>query len=285
MLSIPNVLGAEECGLTNLATCIPEKIYDFFINLLNAPLQPLLALVRSMLENAPSIELFQPIWGIIVYCISMFYGILIIYSGFKLLTSGHNVIKREIAKEWLKNTVIMIVLIQASFYLYKIILEMGAMMSSSVLSMVNPHFFLITIDNIVNVGLEFIFLNGYVIVLFFTALLLLIRYLIVCFGVLFAPIGIFCYFIPPLRSYGKLTLNILGLFIFVTFLDAIIILACSLLIEIPLFANFKILVMISCFSIVNFVFFILIKHVITKSGTADAGDKVAQAVKYIAMFA
>ena len=43
LLFIPIVFGAEDsCGLTNLASCIPEKIYDFIINILNAPLQPLL---------------------------------------------------------------------------------------------------------------------------------------------------------------------------------------------------------------------------------------------------
>tara|TARA_Y100000310_G_scaffold218732_1_gene220030 strand:- start:3213 stop:3785 length:573 start_codon:yes stop_codon:yes gene_type:complete len=188
------------------------------------------------------------------------------------------------AKEWLKNTVIMITLIQASYYLYSLVLDLGSALTTATLSLVNEHFFLLTADNLLNLGLEFLFLSFYLLILFFTILFLLIRYLVVAFGVLFVPVGIFCYFIPPLKSYGKLILNMLGMLIFITFLDAIIILACSKLIELPFFANIKILVMIACFFIVNLVFIILSKHIISKTSIGDGGDKVAQAVKYIAMF-
>jgi len=214
---------------------------------------------------------------------SLFYGLLFVYSGFQFLFSGHDVMRREMAKEWLKNTVIMIVLIQASFYLYGLFVDLGSIMTSSVLSLVDQHFFMITADNLVNTGLEFLFILVYVFVLLLTVLFLVTRYLIVAFGVLFTPIGIFCYFVPPLRSYGRLILNILGMCIFVTFLDAIIILACSMLITIPLFQNFKIIVMINCFMIVDLLFIILIKHIIQKTSIDKGASNVAQAVKYIGM--
>lgn len=274
---------AEDCGLTNLASCIPQKIFDYFMGIVNAPLQPLLSLVRSLMENPPSIDLFKGLWLIIVYCISIFYCFLILYAGAQFMLSGHDVVKREMAKEWLKNTVLMIVLIQASFYLYGLVLEIGSSMSAGVLSLIDPHFFLLTADNLTNVGLEFIFITFYLLVLIITVLILVIRYLLVVLGVLFVPIGIFCYFIPPLRSYGRMILNLLGMLIFITFLDAIVILACSMLMNIELFQNFKILIMISAFSITNMLFIILVKHIITKSGMADAGKSISEAVKYIAM--
>jgi hypothetical protein len=285
LLIIPSTFAAE-CGLTNLASCIPEKMYEFFIGVLNAPLQPLLFLVRSLMENPPSIDLFLSVWAIMVYCVSLFYGFLFIYSGFQFLFSGHNVIKREIAKEWLRNSVIMITLIQASFYLYGLVLEISAMLTSSVLSMVDEKFFLLTADNIANIGLEFLCSIFYVLVLFITILLLLIRYLIVSFGVIYVPVGLFCYFIPPLRSYGKLVLHMLGSFIFITFIDAVIILGCSMLIEIPLFENIKILVMIACFSIINIMFIIMtIKAIFKAVFSSGGGESISQAVKYIAMLA
>lgn len=282
ILALPMVR-AEECGLTNLATCLPQSIYDFLLQILNAPLEPLLGMVKLFLETSPSVEIFHGVWAIIVYCLSLFYGLLFLYSGYQFLFSGHNVIKREMAKEWLKNTIIMIVLIQASFYLYGLVVDLGSTMSSAVLQLVDPEFFLITADNVVNIGLEFLLVGTYALVLFFTMLCLAMRYLIVAFGVLFAPIGIFCYFIPPLKSYGRLILNLLGMTIFVTFLDAIIILACSLLITIPLFASIKIIVMINCFLLVNSSYLFLAKHAISKSSLSDSGEHLAQAAKYIAM--
>jgi len=281
LLFIP-VVSAEDCGITNLATCIPQKIYDFALNLFNAPLEPLLNLVKNLLQSAPSIDLFHGIWAIIIYCLSLFYGILFVYSGFQFLTSGHDVIRREMAKEWLKNTVIMIVFIQASFYLYGLVVEIGSRMTSSVLSLTDPHFFMLTADNLVNVGLELLFIILYVIILLLTSLFLIMRYLIVASGILFVPIGIFCYYVPPLRSYGKLILNILGMFIFITFLDAIIILACSMLITIPIFQNVKILVMITCFMIINWLFVILTVHIIHKTANSGGSEKLTQAAKYIA---
>jgi hypothetical protein len=107
--------------------------------------------------------------------------------------------------------------------------------------------------------------------------------MVVAFGVIFIPIGIFCYFIPPLRSYGRLIINIIGMFIFITFLDAIIILASSMLISISLFQDFKILVMITCLIIINLLIIILTKHVITKTGISESGEKFAAAINYIGM--
>ena len=101
-----------------MAACIPEKIYEFFISVINAPLQPLLSLLKNLLSTTPSIELFIGIWSIIVYIISCFYVFIILYAGFQFMFSGFDVVKREMAKEWLRNTVLMIVFIQASFYLY-----------------------------------------------------------------------------------------------------------------------------------------------------------------------
>ena len=283
IFTLPNVHAETECGLTNLGSCIPEKMYEFILNLINAPLEPLLELVKNLLQAQPSISLFHGIWAIVVYCISMFYGLLLIYAGMQFLFSGHNVVRREMAKEWLKNVIIMMVLIQASFYLYDLAIELGSVMSSSVLSLVDPLFFMLSADNIINIGLEFFMVFIYVITLIFTLFFLVMRYLVVALGVLFVPIGIFCYFIPPLKSYGKMILNLLGLFIFINFLSTIIILACSMLITIPLFQNIKIVVMINCFGILNLLFILLAKHVVTKTGMTDGAEKVVQAGKYIAM--
>src|SRR3989338_11653451 len=147
-----------------------------------------------------------------------FYIFLFLYAGFIFITSNSNPMRRTQAKEVIKDTFIMIILIQGSFYIYDLILNLNSILSNAVLTLIEPEFFLITVDNIVNVGLEFLFSIAYVRVLFLTVLLLVMRYIIVSLGVILFPIGIFCYFIPPLRSYGKFIIHLLGVFIFVTFL-------------------------------------------------------------------
>ncbi len=275
----------EKCGLTNLASCIPEKIYEFFIGIINLPIKPLLYFIKSLIGEPVSINIFQGIWAIIIYILSMFYGLLFIYSGFNFLFSGMDVIRREMAKEWLKNTVIMIVLVQASFYLYDLFLQLVSVMTSSVLTMVDEHFFMITADNIVNIGLEFLMVPTYVFVLLITVIVLVARYIVLAVGAVFVPFGVFLYFIPPLRSYGKFILHFLGMLGAVAFIDAIIILACSMLVEIPLFENFKIVVMIVCFIIVNITHLLVAKMVIGSASFESGREGIAQAAKYIAMFA
>jgi len=248
-----------------------NTIINSFLVLVNAPLQPLLSFIKSLLASEVQLSLFVPLWAIILYVLSLFYGILLFYAGFNFMISGYDMVKRAKAKEWLRNILIMIVLIQGSYFFYSSTLAINGRMTSGIINMIDPHFFLITADNIVNVGLELLFTVFYVASLFMAALLLTLRYIIIAGGIVFVPIGIFLYFIPPLRDYGKLILSFLGVCIFISFFDAIIFLICSKVIDIPLFSNFKILVMISAFSLANFMmlYFMLFSAIRSAFKTAE----------------
>jgi hypothetical protein len=273
----------SECGLMNLATCLPEKLYDFLLNILNAPIQPLLDFTKSLLTEPVNLSLFSSIWAIIIYVLSLFYGLLMLYSGFNFIISGYDAEKRNKAKEWFRNIFIMIVLIQASYFLYSLIIDINALLTSGVINIINENFFLLTADNIVNLGLQFIFALFYGLTLFFTVLFLTLRYIIIAIGVVFIPIGIFFYFIPPLKEYGKLIMNFLGTCIFVTFFDSLILLASSKITEIAIFANFKILVMISAFSMANLLMFYLMFFTAIKSAL-KTGEKVSVTVASVAKY-
>ena len=71
------VAKADDCGITNLASCIPEKIFEFFLSVLNAPLQPLLDWIHSLMTEPVNTGLFASIWSIIVYILSLFYGLIL----------------------------------------------------------------------------------------------------------------------------------------------------------------------------------------------------------------
>ncbi len=284
LILIP-LVKAEECGLLNLASCIPEKIYSFILEMMNASIYPLLSLTQSLLTEPVKISLFSSLWAIILYVISLFYGILMLYSGFNFMFSGYDAIKRAKAKEWFMNIFIMIILIQASYFLYELILNVERLLTSGVINLIEDNFFMITADNKVNLGLQFFFIIFYAGTLLITVLFLTIRYIVVIIGIVFLPIGIFCYFIPPLSTYGKLILNFLGVCIFITFFDALIFLVCSQLVQINLFENFKILVMISAFSLANFLMFFLMLFSAIKSAiktTEKTTGTIVAVAKYFA---
>ena len=71
-------------------------------------------------------------------------------------------------------------------------------LTASVLNMVDEHFFLLTADSLLNIGLEIFLALSYVVVLLMTIIILTVRYLLVAFGVVALPIGIFLYFFPSL---------------------------------------------------------------------------------------
>jgi hypothetical protein len=160
------------------------------------------------------------------------------------------------------------VFVQASFYIYSLIIEMNSSVTTAIFNLVQQNFFLLTIDNITNIGLEFMLLLPYILCLVITLIILVLRYIIVSSGVILFAIGIFFYFIQPLNNYGKLIINFLLASITSTFFYSIIFLASSKLLEIAVFQNFKILVMIGAFSFVNILTIIVLLFIIIKAATA-----------------
>ncbi|MBN1645616.1 hypothetical protein JW868_01100 [Candidatus Woesearchaeota archaeon] len=275
-----------ECGLSNLATCIPEKLFEYILTIVNAPFQPLLDGINALMTQPVNIHIFEGLWVIIIYILSMFYGLFLLFAGFNFMISGYDAVKRENAKEWLKNTVLMILFVQASFLIYELIIEVGALLAAGVMDIIDPHFFLLTADSITNIGLELLLGMFYGLVLVITVIFLALRYLLVAVGVLFFPFALFFYFIPPLQEYGKALLNILLVIIFVPFFNALVLFAASALLDLPVFDNFKIVLMISAFLLINLLSLFLIIlgmfKATTSAANSDAGKAIGAAVKYFA---
>jgi hypothetical protein len=282
MLFLLGFTSAEECSITNLASCISQSFFNFLLGLLNAPIQPILTLVYNLLTEPVNINLFLEIWSIIVYILSLFYGLILIYVGFKFMFAGHSPEEREKAKSSLAKTLIMISLVQASFYLYGLVIEVVSALSSVILNLLPQYFFLLTIDNITNMGLQFVFLGPYLIAVLVTLIHLVIRYMIVSFGVIFFSIGLFFYFIEPLNSYGRLIINFLFATISLTLFYSIIFLASSKLLAIPIFEHTKILVMIGAFNIANSLTLIAVLFIIIKSAISIASP-VSKVTKVVGM--
>ena len=284
LLAIPLAHAEEEkCGLSNLATCIPQMFFEFVLGIINAPLQPFLTLTKNLLSEPVNIEIFISLWAIIIYILSIFYGLFLIFAGFNFMISGYSAEKRERAKEWLRNVILMMVFVQASYYLYSILIELSSSMTAGIIDMIDQKFFLLTVDNVANLGLEIMLAIPYVITLVFTVILLSLRYLLVATGVIFFPIGLFFYFIPPLQSYGKLTINVLLIVMFLPFIQSLMLLAASKVIEIPVFQNFKIVIMIAAFFLINLSMLFLMFFALAKASMgvmkSDVGKTAALLAK------
>jgi len=266
------------CGISNLGSCIVEKFFEFLINIINLPIRPLLAMINNLMIEPANIGLFASTWSIIVYILSLFYGIFLLIIGFKFMISGNSPERREKAKKNLANILIMMVLIQASFMLYGLALDIMSAVTSVIYNQIPQGFFLVTNDNFSNIGLELIMILPYLLTLLITLIFLALRYILVGVGVIFFAIGIFFYFLDSLESYGKLILNYLGVLISLPFFYSIILLASSQFLNTGVFSNMKILVMIGGFSLVNFFTIILTLFVISKAANSAPVKQVVAAV-------
>ena len=115
-----------------------------------------------------------------------------------------------------------------------------------------------------------------------SVILLSLRYLLVATGVLFFPIGLFLYFIPPLQGYGKLTINVLMIVMFLPFIQSLMLLAASKVIEIPVFQNFKIVILIATFVLINLAMILLIFFAIAKAAMSVIHSDMGKTVAVIA---
>ena len=246
---------------------IPEKLLNLVVDVINLPLQPLLFLVKKLLSEEVNIDFLKGIWSIIVYILSLLYGILFIFSGISLMTSGNSAEKREKAKQGFQNTLLMIVFVQASFLIYQLILGFTNILSSSCMGLISDSFFVFTAENFSNLGMNLFFGMSYVVALLIAVIILAIRYILVAFGVVAFPIAIFLYFFPPAKQYGKLILNILVVAAIMPFINVLILLMGSQMLNIEVFNNLKILVMIASFFLVIVVNLMMFSFIISKSSS------------------
>jgi hypothetical protein len=253
------------CSIRSLHECIVEFLFDFILDLINMALQPFLSLIKRFLTEPVNISVFADVWAVIVYILSLFYGILLVYVGLKFIVSGESPEQRENAKSSLRNVIIMMVLVQASFLLYGVLLDISAGLTKVIIKLIDSDFFKITLDNSHNFGFELILSVVYLVHLLFMVLILVLRYICVSAGVIFFTIGIFFYFVPFLNQYGRLILNGLVVLIFLPFFYSIIFLAASKITEIPAFSGFKTLVMIGGLSLAIISVLLLLLFVIVKA--------------------
>ena len=255
------------CTLTNLGSCLVQNLFDFILTILNAPIQPFLQMTLNLLSAQVNLNLFFTMWVIVIYVLSMFYALLLMGTGFNFMISGYDSEKRDKAKQSLRNIVIMIILIQASFFIYQLVIDLSAIITSTTLTLVDPNFFLLGTGGIVDLGLALAMGFLYLIIIMLTALILAIRYAFVAVGVVLLPVAIFFYFIPPLKQYGSLIMNFLGICIFVTVLDALILAGFGKLTTVGIFNNFQVIVLIAAFCLINIFMLFLLFFGIIKSGT------------------
>jgi len=211
-------------AITNLPADIAASIMEVFRQALIGFIQPLLETAKALMTINIDPFAFQGLWQTIVTIISAFYLLLFLVVGLKFLFGCYDAVHRKEAKEWFKNAIILVVAVNASLLLYSLLLNLGSAVAMTLWSNEFEGLFLIE-----NLGaLDVIWAGIFAMSLFLALATLVIRQLFLILGVALFPIGIFLYFIPPVKTYGSVLLNLIGVAVFIQVLDVIILVAMQL---------------------------------------------------------
>ncbi|HLC79818.1 MAG TPA: hypothetical protein VJG83_05370 [archaeon] len=204
---------------------ISKKIFELFKdsakNATKVFIKEMLSFTLFLISTNPDVDLMHNLWQSITIVISSFYLIIFILIGAKFLLSGHSIEGREQAKDWLKKAFMMVIGVNASFLFYKLILETSTAITQFIWITGFENFF----DESIFSGTGFIILAISAGSIGLALITLFLRYVFLMLAVLLFPIGIFLYYSPNLQNWGKIIFNLIGMALFMQFIDVIIFIA------------------------------------------------------------
>ena len=133
---------------------------------------------------------------------------------------------RASAKKWMENMLVMIVFLAFSFQIFKVMLDFGAYLAASAASESMKSMFTSPLSFSSSVFALVILLPA-IAGMLLTFLTLLLRYLLIPFLLFLFPIAILLYFTPITQRWGRAFLCVITSVIFMTAIDALILLGLS----------------------------------------------------------
>lgn len=211
-------------SVAGLPAGIANSFFSSFSNLLAAFIQPLLDVAKLLLTANIDPFHFQNFWQIIVAIISSFYLLVFLVVGFKFLFGCYDAVQRKDAKEWFKKAVLLVICVNASLLLYSLLLSVSSAVALTIWN--NQFEAVFSVSNLT--ALDFVWLSVFALFLFSAVVTLVARQIMLIVGVMLFPIGLFLYFLPPVKEYGSAILNLIGAVSFMNVLDVVILAAVSL---------------------------------------------------------
>ena len=214
VLALSCVVSADLVG--DLGQAVVDIVYTGIYNAVYDLLSELMDLVLSLLIWNPPLIWAYDAWNTIRILITSMYLAVITFAGLKLmigtLADGN---ERSTLKKWLGGSIISLILVNMSYALYEFILEFNVALSALMFQETELSGFLAASAAFL---ILLIFLTTIVLLVI---ILLMVRITIVLWGVVLFPIGIFLYYFPPTKRFGKLLNTLLIANIFLQFFEVV----------------------------------------------------------------
>lgn len=222
--SSPSCSGGDFLStLTNLPGCIVNAFFSFIVSGLVAALQGLINSSFRFLFAAPDLRAFCGAYNTVLAVLESLFSIALMGVALMFILRSNDVEGRIAAKKWLENLIVLVVLLAFSFMLFQTMLDLNYYLSTSFANDAMASAFTPT-ASFSSAVFALIILLLAIVLLILTFLTLLLRYILIPFLLLAFPVGLFLYFIPLTKSWGAVLLKIIGIVVFMTTVDALILL-------------------------------------------------------------
>ena len=205
----------------DLGKTLSEAIYTPIYNSIYTLLTEFMNLVLEILVWNPPLDSAYESWNIIRTVITSMYLAVLTYAGLKLMAGtmmGED--ERNTLKKWVGGTIVSILLVNMSYVLYEFVIQLNVGLSALVFQPPNLTGFIAASSAFI------VLLSIQWSTVLLVILLLIVRTLLVIVGVTFFPIGIFLYYFPPTKRFGKLIITVIFANIFVQFFEILCLRVC-----------------------------------------------------------
>ena len=249
--------------LTNLPGCIVETFFNYVVSGLISTTQGLVDATFGFIFSSPNPAWFCTPYNAVLSLLESLYSIVLMGIALFFIVRSNDISGRTTAKKWLEKMLVMIVILSFSFPLFQMMLDFNTYLATNLASESMKGIFS-SPAGFTSAIFSLIILLPMISFMMLTFVTLLIRYLLIPFMLLLFPVAIFLYFIPLTESWGKTFLKIIAILVFMTTIDALLLLGLSSLFNAadPNLANsfvsaFLTLYGFGALGVVNLVLFIL----------------------------
>lgn len=242
-------------------------------------INPFLTAINTFIQQNPDPLALFGYWKLIILVISAFYILMFLVAGLKFVLGAYDVGQREEAKVWFKNALFVVIVLNASYLLYSILLDLG--------SGVSLVFWEAKFDNLFSFeAIESLNLFNLYYLAFSASLLwftLFLRYALLLIGVVIFPVGLFLFFIPPLKTWGSAVLNLFGTAVFIQLVDTITLKVMDLTLASWTSPDFKFLIPSTAYFIIFFINLVMLLIAVLRGVHSVRGysPNIANVVSYI----
>ncbi|MGV8085471.1 MAG: hypothetical protein ACP5N9_04445 [Candidatus Bilamarchaeum sp.] len=216
--------------LYNLPSCIVERTVTTILDGFVYSSKEFLENSLNFITTGPNLNLFCSPYNNVMHVIESLYTLALMGFGTYYIVNANDPAKRAQSKLWIQDLLLMIILLSFSFNLFKILIDLNQYLT---ISIYNEGF-----SDLLNIQSDFSSLifglligAGYVGLSLMTFATLFSRYLLIPFLLLAFPFGIMLYFLPFSKQIGSFVLKFTLLVVFMTTVDALIILGMSYLLN------------------------------------------------------